>query len=77
MMISDQRMMGSGAGDATIRLLADRATNPGKIEVIKCLASIVNDGLAQWANLANGDVELTLLSGETFHLGQTTITRIG
>jgi hypothetical protein len=70
--------MGPGPGDAIIRLLADRVSgDPGKTEVIKYLASIVNDGFAKWAELANGDVELTLLSGETFHLSEATVTRVG
>ena len=77
-MISKQRMTGHGAGDAMIRLLASRASaDLGKTEVVKYLASFVNDGFARWAALANGDVALTLLSGETFHLGRTTITRVG
>jgi hypothetical protein len=77
-MISKQRMTEHGAGDAMIRLLASRASaDLDKTEVIKYLASIVNDGLAKWAELANGDVELTLLSGETFHLGEATVTRVG
>jgi hypothetical protein len=77
-MISKQRMTGHGAGDAMIRLLASRASaDLGKTEIIKYLASIVNDGFAKWAELANGDVELTLLSGETFHLGEATVTRVG
>jgi hypothetical protein len=70
--------MGPGPDDAIIRLLADRVSgDPGKTEVIKYLASIVNDGFGRCVALANGDVELTLSSGETFHLGRTTITRVG
>jgi hypothetical protein len=77
-MISKQRMTGHAAGDAMFRLLASSGSaDLGKTEVIKYLASIVNDGFAKWAELANGDVELTLLSGETFHLREATVTRVG
>ena len=77
-MISKQRMTGHGAGDAMIRLFASsESADLARTEVIKYLASIVSDGFAKSTELANGDVELTLLSGETFHLGEATVTRVG
>jgi hypothetical protein len=42
-----------------------------------CLKLVSENGFARQADLGNGDIELTLLSGEVFHLGQTSITRIG
>jgi hypothetical protein len=54
-----------------------RGSDHAKTEIIKCFNSFVKAGLAQWGALANGDVEFRLLSGEVFHLNQTTITRVG
>jgi hypothetical protein len=38
---------------------------------------VTGQGLAQWTALGNGIFELTLFSGEIFHLDETSVTRIG
>ena len=37
---------------------------------------LVRDGRAAWVRLSNGDIELTLHSGEVFHLGDQSVTRV-
>jgi len=37
---------------------------------------LVADGYAEWHMLEDGDIRLHLLSGETYLLAKTTITRI-
>jgi hypothetical protein len=40
------------------------------------LGRLVRGGLARWSRAGDGVIELTLSSGEVFHLGRTSITRI-
>ncbi|MFZ0066420.1 MAG: hypothetical protein WAK90_09630 [Pseudolabrys sp.] len=40
-------------------------------------AAKTRQGLAEWIALGNGIFELTLFSGEIFHLDETSVTRIG
>jgi hypothetical protein len=38
---------------------------------------LVRDGLAQCSKVNDGVIELTLSSNEVFHLGDTSVARIG
>jgi hypothetical protein len=53
------------------------STNAAKTEIMAYLKLVLETGFARQAELGNGDIELTLLSGEVFHLSETSITRIG
>jgi hypothetical protein len=61
-----------------VHSLAGRVcADPARTEVMACLGLAVKAGFAQWAALGNGDIELTLPSGEIFHLGPTSVIRVG
>lgn len=49
---------------------------PGKALVMDYLAQIVAAGLAEWDTLSSGNVWVRFRTGETFLLGETTITRL-
>ena len=51
----------------------DRAA---KDEVMAYIGKLVGIGLARQAELGNGELELTLISGEVFRLGRSTIARV-
>ena len=55
----------------------DVYADPAKTAVMSCARLVTRQGLAQWTALGNGIFELTLFSGEIFHLDETSITRIG
>lgn len=48
-----------------------------KALVMAQVAQFVKNGLARWDELGNGDIKLRFISGETFHLGKTSIMRVG
>lgn len=50
--------------------------DPDRAFVMQMVRSLVESGVAEWIALENGDIRLTLASGEIFHLGQDCITRI-
>ncbi len=63
--------------DGKARSTVKRPSNhAAKTDVMACLRLIMWTGFARQAELGNGDIELTLLSGEVFHLGQTSVTRV-
>lgn len=41
------------------------------------IGELVRNGFADWASLGNGDIQLRLFTGETLHLGENSITRVG
>jgi hypothetical protein len=53
-----------------------RCADPAKAAVMAYVERLARDGLASRAEIGNGATELTLSSGEIFHLGRTSITRI-
>lgn len=54
------------------RRLADSA----KAAVMTYVGRLVRDGLAWCSEMDNGVIELTLSSGEVFHFGKQSVTRI-
>ena len=44
--------------------------------VMFALSRLFRDGCAKWRLFDNGEVELRVISGEIFRLGETTITRM-
>ena len=59
------------------RLTTGVYANPAKTAVMSFAGQLAREGLAQWTALGNGIVEVTLFSGEVFHLGETSVTRVG
>ena len=59
------------------RLTTGVYANPAKTAVMSFARQLAREGLAQWTALGNGIVEVTLFSGEVFHLGETSVTRVG
>jgi hypothetical protein len=53
-----------------------RYADPAKAAVMTSVERLVRDGLAWCSELDSGALELTLLTGEVFHLGRTSVTRI-
>jgi hypothetical protein len=54
----------------------DRAfASPAKEYVLSCLSLLARDGIAEWRELGNGDVELRFETGETYILGDKVIIR--
>jgi len=51
--------------------------DPAKAAFIAFVTQSAREGLAQWTTLGNGIIELTLFSGEVFHLDETSVTRVG
>jgi hypothetical protein len=51
--------------------------DPAKTAVMSFVRQLARKDLAQWTALDNGIVELTLFSGEVFHLDDTSVTRVG
>jgi hypothetical protein len=51
-------------------------SDPAKTAVMSFVRQLTRRDLAQWTALDNGIIELTLLSGEVFHLDETSVTRV-
>ena len=47
-----------------------------KSQVLAAIGELVDDGKAEWRRTASGEVELRLLSGEVFVLGEVFVTRV-
>jgi hypothetical protein len=62
---------------AQVQRVTDVYADPAKTAVMSCARQLTRQGLAQWTALGNGIFELTLFSGEIFHLDETSVTRIG
>jgi hypothetical protein len=58
------------------RLATDANGNPAKTAVMTFVGHLARQGFARWAALGNGIIELTLFSGEVFHLDETSVTRV-
>ena len=59
------------------RLMAGVYADPARTAVMSFVRQLAQRGLAQWTALGNGTIELTLFSGEIFHLDETSVTRVG
>lgn len=62
----------SATGDWPVRDYDD----PDKTLVMNWIGGLIRNGHAEWGMLGNGDIELRFLSGEVFHLRETTILRV-
>lgn len=50
--------------------------NPVKALVMKYVSQLVADGFAEWEIIANGDIELRFINGETYILSEKVIVRL-
>jgi len=53
-----------------------RYADPAKAKVMAYVEQLVRDGFARRTKVDNGVIELTLSTGEVFHFGETSVTRI-
>ena len=58
-------------------LATDATADPAKTAIMSFLRQLARQGLAKRTALGNGIIELTLCSGEVFHLGDISVTRVG
>ncbi|BCG72225.1 hypothetical protein MesoLj113a_33830 [Mesorhizobium sp. 113-1-2] len=56
--------------------IANGAAIDAKSQVLAAIGELVDDGKAEWSRTATGEVELRLLSGQVFLLGEATVTRV-
>jgi hypothetical protein len=50
--------------------------DPDKALVMAWIGDLIRGGHAEWGVLGNGDIEVRFMTGEVFHLGEATITRV-
>lgn len=62
------QIRGSAVGD-------QRAEN-AKSFVMTAIGELVDGGTAEWTLTATGEIELRLLNGEVFVLGEVSVTRV-
>ncbi|BCG79424.1 hypothetical protein MesoLj113b_29660 [Mesorhizobium sp. 113-3-3] len=55
---------------------ANGAAIDAKSRVLAAIGELVDSGKAEWSRTATGEVELRLLSGEVFLLGEVAVTRV-
>ncbi|WP_245476008.1 hypothetical protein [Mesorhizobium sp. M7A.F.Ca.US.006.01.1.1] len=71
-------MARSPSTDATSETEAagSRRVPDAKSRVTTAIGQLVEDGRAEWRRTATGDIELRLLTGEVFVLGEMFVTRV-
>lgn len=47
-----------------------------KSRVLAAISELVDDGKAEWSRGESGEIELRLISGEVFVLGDVAVTRV-
>ncbi len=68
-------MATSSAAGANIEI-ANRGAIDAKSQVLAAIGGLVDSGKAEWSRTATGEIELRLLSGEVFLLGEVAVTRV-
>ncbi|TPK57690.1 hypothetical protein FJ546_25485 [Mesorhizobium sp. B2-4-19] len=68
-------MARSSAAGANIEI-ANGAAIDAKSQVLAAIGKLVDAGKAEWGRTASGEIELRLLSGEVFLLGEVSVTRV-
>ncbi|MER8576607.1 hypothetical protein NKH19_30345 [Mesorhizobium sp. M1338] len=56
--------------------VTSRHAQDAKSRVMVAIGTLVDDGRAEWSRTATGDIELRLLTGEVFLLGELAVTRV-
>ncbi|MBZ9775330.1 hypothetical protein [Mesorhizobium sp. CO1-1-8] len=62
--------------EGTARNAVSKRALEAKSQVMAAIGELVDDGKAEWNHTATGDIELRLLSGEVFVLGEVSVTRV-
>ncbi|QND63608.1 hypothetical protein HB777_06615 [Mesorhizobium loti] len=62
-------------GTARITAASNRAQE-AKSKVMAAIGELVDEGKAEWNHTATGEIELRLLNGEVFVLGEVSVTRV-
>jgi alpha-D-ribose 1-methylphosphonate 5-triphosphate synthase subunit PhnG len=70
------RTMASSSTAGANSQKANGAAVDAKSQVLAAMGELVDAGRAEWSRTASGEVELRLLSGEVFLLGEVTVTRV-
>ncbi|PBB24582.1 hypothetical protein CK227_17610 [Mesorhizobium sp. WSM4308] len=68
-------MARSSAAGANIEI-ANGAAIDAKSQVLAAIGKLVDAGMAEWGRTASGEIELRLLSGEVFLLGELFVIRV-
>jgi hypothetical protein len=55
---------------------AARRRAHAKSQVMAAIGELVDDGKAEWDRTASGEIELRLLTGEVFLLGEVSVFRL-
>ncbi|RUV33941.1 hypothetical protein EOB49_28095 [Mesorhizobium sp. M7A.F.Ca.MR.148.00.0.0] len=55
---------------------AGKRAEKAKSQVMAAIGGLVDEGRAEWNHTATGEIELRLLSGEVFVLGEVSVTRV-
>ena len=53
-----------------------KRVDDAKLLVMVAIGQMVDDGKAEWSRAATGEIELRLLTGEVFLLGEISVTRL-
>jgi hypothetical protein len=56
--------------------IANNAAVSAKSQILAAIGELVDAGQAEWSRTASGEIELRLLSGEVFVLGEVSVTRV-
>ncbi|RWB00468.1 MAG: hypothetical protein EOQ39_19800 [Mesorhizobium sp.] len=70
------RAMARSHDNVTDGTAAGKSAEKAKSQVMAAISELVDDGKAEWNHTVTGDIELRLLSGEVFVLGEVSITRV-
>ncbi|MBZ9743431.1 MULTISPECIES: hypothetical protein [unclassified Mesorhizobium] len=68
-------MARSSTAGANVQIANNGAVD-AKSLVLASIGELVDGGKAEWSGTATGEIELRLLSGEVFLLGEVTVTRV-
>lgn len=68
-------MARSSTSDANVRSAVNPAEDTKSL-VMAAMGELVDGGKAEWNRTATGEVELRLVSGEVFVLGEVSVTRV-
>ena len=66
----------AGANSQTPNGAAISRADDAKSQVLAVIGELVNAGKADWSRTETGEIELRLLSGEVFVLGEVAVTRV-
>ncbi|QKC89620.1 hypothetical protein EB230_15275 [Mesorhizobium sp. NZP2234] len=71
------RAMARSSTAGANRQIAVSRPEDAKSRVLAAIVELVDSGRAEWSRTATDEIELRLLSGEVFVLGEVSVTRVG